>query len=165
MNSGPFVIRDFDHAETDALVALALRAWERVFASTRAVLGDDLDRRLHGPEWSVYQADAVRATLQRDDVRTWVAAVADRSCGFVVAYLGDPAPGIGVIEMLAVDPPEQRRGIGTQLTEHATAWLRESGMRVAMVETGGDPGHLPARRTYELAGYTLLPVARYFRSL
>jgi hypothetical protein len=39
-------------------------------------------------------------------------------------------------------------------------------MRVAMVETGGDHGHAPARRhVYKQAGYQLLPVARYFRNL
>jgi len=67
--------------------------------------------------------------------------------------------------MLAVDPDDQNGGIGTALTETATEWLRESGMRVAMVETGGDPGHAPGRRTYEKAGYTLMPVARYFKAL
>jgi GNAT superfamily N-acetyltransferase len=67
--------------------------------------------------------------------------------------------------MLAVDPDEQDRGIGTALTEFATAWLRDAGMRVAMVETGGDPGHAPARRVYEKAGYALLPIARYFSAL
>jgi hypothetical protein len=38
-------------------------------------------------------------------------------------------------------------------------------MQVAMVETGGDPGHAPARRACEKADYTLLPVARYFKAL
>lgn len=38
-------------------------------------------------------------------------------------------------------------------------------MSVAMVETGGDPGHGPARRTYERAGFTAMPVARYFMAL
>jgi GNAT superfamily N-acetyltransferase len=67
--------------------------------------------------------------------------------------------------MLAVDPDDQDQGLGTVLTEFATTWLRDAGMRVAMVETGGDPGHAPARRVYEKAGYTLLPVARYFLAL
>ena len=44
-------------------------------------------------------------------------------------------------------------------------WLRETGARVAMVETGGDPDHPPARRLYERADYTLLPIARYFKAL
>jgi len=38
-------------------------------------------------------------------------------------------------------------------------------MKVAMVETGGDPGHAPARHVYEKAGYTLLPIARYYKNL
>jgi hypothetical protein len=38
-------------------------------------------------------------------------------------------------------------------------------MRVAMVETGGDPGHASARHVYEQAGYQLLQVARYFKNL
>ncbi len=67
--------------------------------------------------------------------------------------------------MLAVDPGQQHRGAGTALTEAATDWLRGSGMRVAMVETGGDPGHAPARRVYQRAGYTALPVARHFKAL
>jgi GNAT superfamily N-acetyltransferase len=67
--------------------------------------------------------------------------------------------------MLAVDPAAQRQGVGLALTDHATAWLRDSGMRVAMIGTGGDPGHAPARSLYETAGYRLLPIARYFKAL
>jgi hypothetical protein len=38
-------------------------------------------------------------------------------------------------------------------------------MSVAMVETGGDPGHERARYTYEKVGFELFPVARYFKKL
>jgi hypothetical protein len=38
-------------------------------------------------------------------------------------------------------------------------------MRVAMVSTGGDPGHAPARRVYEKAAFTLQPSAQYFKAL
>jgi hypothetical protein len=34
-----------------------------------------------------------------------------------------------------------------------------------MVETAGDPGHAPARHTYEKADFALFPVARYFKKL
>lgn len=67
--------------------------------------------------------------------------------------------------MLAVDPAAQEQGIGLALTEAATAWLRQAGMRVAMIDTGGDLGHAPARRVYDKPGYTLLPVTRYFKAL
>jgi hypothetical protein len=31
--------------------------------------------------------------------------------------------------------------------------MKQGGMAVATVGTGGDPGHLPARRAYEKAGF------------
>ena len=72
---------------------------------------------------------------------------------------------MGVIEIIGVDPNYQRRGIGSLLTKTATDHMRSAGMDIAVVETGGDPGHAPARAAYEEAGFTLLPIARYFRVL
>lgn len=43
--------------------------------------------------------------------------------------------------------------------------MRDSGVRLAVVVTGGDPGHGPARRTYEKAGFTGLPLVRYYARL
>ena len=77
----------------------------------------------------------------------------------------DPVAGAGEISILGVDPDRQGTGIGTALTLFALERLREAGMGVAMVETGGDPGHAPARRAYEKAGFALLPIARYFKNL
>ncbi len=67
--------------------------------------------------------------------------------------------------MVAVNPDHQCAGLGTALTRTAVEWLSEIGMSVAMVETGGDPGHLPPRRTYAAAGFTSLPVSRFFKML
>jgi hypothetical protein len=36
---------------------------------------------------------------------------------------------------------------------------------VAVIGTGGDPGHAPARRLYEQAGYRLMQAAQYFKIL
>jgi GNAT superfamily N-acetyltransferase len=64
-----------------------------------------------------------------------------------------------------VDPAFQGRGIGSALLSRALTWMSEAGMAVAMVETGGDPGHAPARRTYEKLGFGVVPVARYYKTL
>jgi GNAT superfamily N-acetyltransferase len=72
---------------------------------------------------------------------------------------------LGEIAMLAVDPNYQRIGVGTALTTFALGWIKDAGMSVAMVETGADPGHAPARHTYEKAGYRRVPVTRYFKKL
>ena len=43
--------------------------------------------------------------------------------------------------------------------------MKDAGMAIAMVETGGDRGHAPARQTYEKVGFEVWPVARYFKPL
>ncbi len=157
-------IREYRPADAQAVVDLSLRAWAPVFASLERILGPELFTRLHGA-WRGYQETAVRAELADGAVHAWVAETGPEVIGFVTATVRDPQRGLGEIGMLAVDPGAQERGVGTALTEFATDWLRGSGMQVAMVETGGDPGHAPARRVYQEAGYTLLPVARYFKAL
>jgi len=156
-------IRDYEPRDEQVLVALSLEAWAPVFSSLEQVLGSEIFLRLHG-DWQQYQGKAVRDTLADQATRVWVADAGGVAAGFAAAMLHTERQ-IGEITMLAVAPRQQHRGIGTALTEAATSWLRESGMVVAMVETGGDPGHAPARRVYEKAEYTLLPVARYFKAL
>jgi GNAT superfamily N-acetyltransferase len=156
-------IRNYAPSDEEAVVALSLRAWAPVFASLEQALGSGLFARLH-PDWRQDQEQAVRAALADPAMRVWVAAHGPQPVGFAAATLHQDRL-IGEIHMLAVDPGHQHQGAGAALTEAATDWLRHSGMRVAMVETGGDPGHAPARRVYQRAGYTALPVARYFRAL
>jgi ribosomal protein S18 acetylase RimI-like enzyme len=95
----------------------------------------------------------------------WVDEAGASAVGFVAVEFDHPERSMGEISMLAVDPDHQGRGIGTALTGFTLDRLKDAGMTVAMVETGGDPGHAPARRVYEKAGYTLLPIARYFKNL
>jgi GNAT superfamily N-acetyltransferase len=159
-------IREFRLSDEAVVVEFALRSWEPVFASMERVLGGELSGRLHGGEdgWRRYQETAIRRTLTDASIKTWVADVEAAVVGFVSAQLtGDRQ--IGEIFMLAVAPDQQGKGIGTALTEVATDWLRRSGALIAVVETGGDPGHAPARRVYEKAAYTVLPIARYFKAL
>ncbi len=158
----PASIREYRPADEEAVVELSLRAWAPVFTSLEQTLGRELFTRLHG-DWRQYQAGAVRATLSDAAINAWVAAIDAQLAGFVAASVHTDR--LGEISMIAVDPDHQRAGVGRELTEHATEWLRIAGMRVAMVETGGDPGHAGARRLSQRAGYRPLPVARYFKAL
>lgn len=156
-------IRPYTPSDEKPILRLSLRAWGPVFASVKRVLGAEVFEILY-PDWREDQTREVRKVLADPSNSVWVAALDGVPIGFVAAtvHLDEL---LGEIVMLAVEPDQQRRGIGSALTECATDWLRGSGMRVAVVETGGDPGHGPARRTYNRAKYTPLPVARYFRAL
>lgn len=146
------------------MVEFSLRAWEPVFASVRAVLGEAIFLRLH-PDWKANQAEAVKASCTNEDHDAFVAVSAGRPVGFVTVALDAFHEGMGVIDIIGVDPDYQRRGISLLLTEFAVEHMRSRGMGIAVVETGGDPGHAPARAAYAKAGFTLLPIARYFRLL
>lgn len=160
-----FSIRPYESGDEDEVVALSLRAWAPVFASMRNVLGQHLDTLLHGDDWRVHQEAAVRGQLADGEAATWVAELEGQVVGFVVARVADTDRSIGEVAMLADDPDAQRHGLGTELTELATSWLRERGMKVAVIGTGGDDGHAPARRVYEKANYSLMPIAQYFKAL
>ncbi|MFC1996220.1 GNAT family N-acetyltransferase [Chloroflexota bacterium] len=71
----------------------------------------------------------------------------------------------GEVQLLAVHPNYQNQGIGTELNLLALTKLKDVGLRLAKVETGGDESHAPARKAYEKAGYTPSPIVRYFKEL
>jgi type I restriction-modification system DNA methylase subunit len=76
----------------------------------------------------------------------------------------DPACGIGGF-LLAAHPDYQNHGIGTELNAFALQKMKECRMKMATISTGGDESHAPARRSYEKAGYTALPLIRYYKDL
>lgn len=146
-------------ADSDQIVALGLRAWEPVFASMRDAVGSALFRRLFTDDWRRYQECDIRRAVA--EYLVTVAEEENQVVGYVAIDL--PTDEIhGEIYMLAVDPAFQGLGIGSRLTDHAIDAIREAGREMVMVETGGDPGHAPARATYERRGFVGLPAERYF---
>lgn len=156
-------IEPYNPHQLDAVIRLSLRAWSPVFDSIQDAMNADLYRELY-PDWRVSQQKAVEDVCAAEDTNVWVAIDADSTVGFVAVKL-DSESSMGEVYMVAVDPDFQGRGIGTALMEFALAWMKDSGMSVAMVKTGSDPGHAPARRTYEKMGFGLFPIARYFKKL
>jgi GNAT superfamily N-acetyltransferase len=158
------IVRAFSERDQDAVVALSLRAWAPVFASLEDVLGESGVFSQMYPDWRADQERAVRAACSAEGMHVWVAEMDAAVTGFVAARL-DHEESMGEIYMIAVDPAYQCNGVGSLLTSFALQWFKDNGMALAMVETGGDPGHAPARRTYEQSGFVRLPVARYFKKL
>ncbi|MBF2009519.1 MAG: GNAT family N-acetyltransferase [Chlorogloeopsis fritschii C42_A2020_084] len=156
-------IEPYDPRQLDAVIRLSLRAWAPVFDSLQKVMDLDVYHEFY-PDWRVDQQKAVEKVCAAADTKVWVAIDSGSTVGFVAVKLHFES-NLGEIYMIAVDPDYQRRGIGTALAEFALDWMKVAGMSVAMVETGGDPGHAPARYTYEKLGFRMLPVARYFKKL
>jgi GNAT superfamily N-acetyltransferase len=136
-----------------------------VFQSFRDIVGEAIAARAFAT------ADAEQAALLdqlcRPDAshRMFVAMAAGEIVGFVAISL-NRATRIGEIGLNAVDPPHARQGIGTRLYAFALSLMRDEGMRLATVGTGGDASHEPARRAYEKVGFgTGLPSMTLYKLL
>lgn len=157
-------IEPYNPRYLDAVVGLSIRAWTPVFDSIQNAMDADLYRTFYPDSWRANQQKAVEDVCAAEDTNVWVAIDADSTLGFVAVKLHSE-DSMGEIYMVAVDPDFQGRGIGSALTEFALSWMKDAGMSIAMVETGGDLGHAPARHVYEKVGFGLWPVARYFKKL
>ena len=158
----PPTIRPCEPADVDAVVALSLRAWAPVFASFAKVLGAEIFDLVY-PDWVTSQTKAVTEVCAGEHV--FVAQHEGEVAGFVAVALRDDSPRTAEIDMIAVDPDHQRAGVGSALMSFAVDHMRAHGVVLADIATGGDPGHAAARATYAKAGFTALPLVRYYRAL
>ncbi|MES0811000.1 GNAT family N-acetyltransferase [Roseibium sp. SCPC15] len=151
-----------DHKE--ALITLSLRAWAPVFEKMKRELPVFIYDSFYPDGWKERQSKDVAAFLVAEGAWTFVAVTSGEVSGFVGLRL-HPDDQMGEVYILATDPGHQRQGIASALISHVEDRMRQQGMKISMVETSGDSGHLPARQTYEAAGYGTLPVARFFKQL
>jgi ribosomal protein S18 acetylase RimI-like enzyme len=157
-------IRPLASDEIVALEELSVLAWEPVFASFRHILGPDIYPLVY-PNWQQQQREVVFEACSDSARFTVLVAEVDGAVVGFIAYEIDLATLTGEVYLLAVHPDHQNRGIGTALNVYVFDEMKARGMRLAVVGTGGDSGHAPARRTYEKAGYTGLPLVRYYKHL
>jgi len=159
-------IRALRPDDIDVVVEFSLRAWQPVFESFRQVMGAEIYRRVY-PDWKMIQAEVVESSCRAEGNRVWVAEADGRPVGYtvVVVHRINRETESGQIDMLAVDPDYQQRGIGIALVDFAVDRITELGIPLAEIGTGGDPGHAPARRLYERAGFTPVPLVHYFKAL
>lgn len=151
-------------ADVPVLVELAKRSWRDVEAAVDAALGSPLDR-LVTPSWDVHHEAVVRGACESPESSVVVADDDSEIVGFVGYRVHEASPGMsayGEVEVIAVDPDVRGRGVGRALLDRAVSDLREAGVPVIMLATGGDEGHTPARSLYESAGFRRLPTAQYW---
>jgi GNAT superfamily N-acetyltransferase len=146
------------------ILALSVEAWAPVFEKLRPAVPAYVYDAFYPRGWRARQTADIGAFLQSEGRQVWVALAEKAVLGWVGIRL-HPEDRMGEVYILAVHPDHQRKGLARTLIDHALSEMRRAGMAIAMVETGDDPGHAPARAAYERTGFERWPVARYFREL
>jgi GNAT superfamily N-acetyltransferase len=146
------LIRTLERGDLPVLQGIRRAAFAPVFASFRSIVGDRI------AALALADADAEQARLL-DDIcapnsgqTVLVVEVEGVTVGFV-SYSIDAAKRTGEIGLNAVHPDSAGMGIGAWMYDYVLAQMRELGMVLAVVGTGGDDSHAPARRAYEKVGF------------
>lgn len=157
-------IRPVCTSDNDEMYELTILAFTPIFTSFKEILGNDIYTAIW-PDWKAGKKKSIGKLCREDSqYSTFVAESEGVVVGFITYDLNYETK-TGTIQLLAVHPDHQCRGIGTELNKFALSKMKNSGMEMGVAETGGDPSHLPARKSYEKAGCTGLPLVRYFSSL
>ena len=156
-------IRDYTESDREAMTELTLRAWEPVFEGMQQSISPQI-YEIFVPDWQAEQLRSLNIVCNDNAIHKIVAEIEGKLVGFA-AMSFHPEDFLGQIYMIAVDPDCQKQGIGCALTEAGLKIIKEAGFSLAMVETGGDPGHAAARKTYEKMGFELFKVARYLKRI
>lgn len=158
-------IRPFRESDLPTLLDIAVAAWQPIFESFQALLGEDLFEMVF-PDWKAMKRRQIESGCQPESsAHVLVAELDGRPVGFATYYLNQQE-GIGTIGNNAVHPEQQAAGIGSQMYATVLAKMREAGMICVKVTTGLDDSHAPARRAYEKAGFNrALPSVDYYRTL
>lgn len=157
-------VRPYRSEDRATLLALSLRSWEPVFSAMESEVSSFVYECFYPRGWRVRQEADLAEVLDREAERIDVAVIDSQVVGWVCTRL-HLEDDMGEVYVLAVDPERQRQGIATALMDRSFERIRAAGLRMAMVETGGDSGHAPSRSIYEAAGFQRWPVARYFKDL
>lgn len=156
-------IREAVDTDLDHLKDLTEHAFEPIFASFAQILGADIFARAY-PDWRTLQRNLVQSMFDDEKINVWVADVEGEAVG-LITYTLNQEENSGEIQFLVVHPDYQNDGVGTQLNDFVLDKMRSAGMQLAIVGTGGDDAHAPARRAYEKSGFVALPSVWYFKKL
>ncbi len=159
------VIRPADVDDLPELDTVRQAAFAPVFASFRSILGATIYELAQAKDDQAQGELLASLFAAESGWKVFAAEIDGHTVGFVSIQLNNETH-VGEIGLNAVHPDHAGKGVGTALYNFAIATMTAAGMQVAMVGTGGDPSHAPARRAYEKAGFTRqLPSVWLYRTL
>lgn len=146
----------------EAAAEISAKAWIPIRAVNKEILGEELYNFLH-ENWQENKKEAVRNSLKAG--KGFIALSDNKVMGFTTYNINE-ASKTGEILNNAVSPDARGMGIAGLLNNKVIELFKEKGCKIAMVSTGLDEGHAPARKAYEKLGFKgYLPQVEYYMKL
>ena len=156
-------IRPYSQTDLPRLHEIREAAFKPVFQSFRNIVGKEI-AAIALANLEQEQAEHLdRISGDGSDHLVFVVEHGTEIIAFCAISL-DQRTCVGEIDLNAVHPDHQGKGIGTWMYSAMLHRMKQAGMRAATVGTGGDASHAPARRAYEKAGFgPAIPSLYYYR--
>lgn len=158
-------IRPSTPVDLEVLQVVREAAFAPVFCSFRTIVGVDI-ADVAFPHLEAEQRKLLEDIAAPESGQSLFVAVVDGEIVGFVAFSADKVRPLGEIGLNAVHPDHVGKGIGTAMYRFALDRLKELGVAVVEVGTGGDPSHAAARRAYEKVGFVAaIPSVHMYRKL
>ena len=143
-------------------IELTYIAWQPIFDGYFNELGEEMFNVFYSG-WKDTKYRRVYEGLMSE--RGYVALIEDKVVGFIF-YIVDEATKTGIVEENAVSSEFRGLGIAQKMYNFIFDKMRGEGMVYAVVGTGLDDAHAPARKAYEKAGFDrAIESIKYYKEL
>lgn len=157
-------IRQFRNDDVDAILQISELSFAPIHQSFRHLLGDDIFSLVY-PDWRKSQRAYIKSLcMGKDRNNILVVENGGHVIGFI-SYFVNRQKHSGELGLNAVHPNYRGKGIGPRMYRHVLMAMKEKGVRIVSVGTGGDNSHSAAHRAYEKCGFTPLPLTRFYKKL
>lgn len=156
-------IRDCAPSDIPALIDLTVVAFAPLFTEVLPAVRPAVFEHDHGAWQNDYRLEVPSLLAPEEDRFITLAEEHDRVLGYVGWNISGSTNGR--LEMVAVQPDSRQRGVARELCEVVLARLKQRGVAVVHVGTGGDAFHAPARALYESLGFDPYPGVDYARAI
>lgn len=145
-------LRPVEPGDLAALERIRKAAFAPIFQSFRDIVGEEI-AAIAFPHADAEQARLLADICAADSApQLLVVMLGEEIVGFV-SFTVDADKRSGEIGLNAVHPEHDGKGIGSWMYERVLVRMKDHGLALATVATGGDPSHGPARRAYAKAGF------------
>lgn len=164
-NKPDIQIRPFQDRDLPRLHEIREAAYRPVFRSFRNLVGEKIAEMTLATAEDEQGEYLDRICRSGSNVEVFVVESDRQVVGFCGVALNQDTK-IGEIDLNSIHPNWQNKNIGTAMYNHALDHMRQAGMQVATVGTGGDESHAAARRAYHNAGFSAsIPNVIMYREL
>lgn len=158
------MIRPFQESDLETICAIAKRAYAGIFEGFEKQIGKDL-LEAWVPDAKNSKTSQLEWMRQNHPEWMYICERNGRIVGFIMFQL-DHKRKLGTIGNNASDPLAGEKGVGHEMYTFVLDFFRKEGMKAAMVHTGLDEAHAPARKAYERMGFDkTIPEVLYFMDL